>query len=367
MPHIRTLHPFSAIGKPFFGLHIMPLDMSFHKFTIVASLEALVHDLFLPFLRHARPYLQPSRWLATHHNVAPRKRTISSKGSIISQRMPAHAWDCHMHVTSPEYPLAVGAAYIPSLHSLQHAMKFETSIGLSNIVLVQPSIYGNDNSCLLNALKAIGPDHGRGVVGIDPDTIELAILQEWHNLGVRGVRLNLKSNNTKFTEDGLRETLQSYANAIKPLNWVLELFIGMEDIPVLERVAGNLGVQICIAHFGAPKLPSLAKRTHPLDPYDLVGFQSLVNMLRGGNTWLKFSGAYRFDEDAEMRGIEALATELLKVAGHKMVFASDWPHTRFDGLDVKPFVERCLQWTDRAGLTEEVFTLNARKLWDVMA
>jgi predicted TIM-barrel fold metal-dependent hydrolase len=343
------------------------MNMSFHKLTIVASLEALVHDLILPFLRHARPYLQPSRWLATHHYVAPQKRTISSKSSGISQRMPAHAWDCHMHVTSPEYPLAVGAAYVPSLHNLQHAMKFESSIGLSNIVLVQPSIYGNDNSCLLDALKAIGPQHGRGVVGIDPDTIDLATLQEWHKLGVRGVRLNLKSNNTKFTEEDLRDTLHRYANAIKPLNWVLELFIGMEDIPILERVAGDLGVQICIAHFGAPKLPAMAKRTYPLDPYKLTGFDSLANMLRGGNTWLKFSAAYRFEEDPEMRGIEAVAVELLKIAGDKMVFASDWPHTRFDGLDVKPFVERCLQWTDAARLTEEVFTLNARKLWDVKA
>jgi predicted TIM-barrel fold metal-dependent hydrolase len=56
---------------------------------------------------------------------------------------------------------------------------------------------------------------------------------------------------------------------------------------------------------------------------------------------------------------------LLKVAGDRVVFASDWPHTRFDGLDVKPFVERCLQWTDEAGLTENVFTVNAKKLWDV--
>jgi predicted TIM-barrel fold metal-dependent hydrolase len=270
-----------------------------------------------------------------------------------------------MHVTSPDYPLAANAAYVPSLHSLQHAMKFEATIGLSNIVLVQPSIYGNDNSCLLDALKAIGPKHGRGVVGIDPETIDLATLQQWHELGVRGVRLNLKSNNTSFTEQSLRETLQCYAKAIKPLNWVLELFIGMEDIPILERAAGDLSVQLCIAHFGAPKLPTSEQQTGPINPYDLVGFQSLVNLLRSRNTWLKFSAAYRFDQDPDMRGIEPVAQELLKVAGERLVFASDWPHTRFDGLDVKPFVERCLQWTDDVGLTEKVFTTNAKKLWDV--
>lgn len=270
-----------------------------------------------------------------------------------------------MHVTSPEYPLAPKAAYIPSLHSLQHAMNFESSIGVPNIVLVQPSIYGNDNSCLLDALKAIGPRRGRGVVGIDPNKTKPAILQEWHELGVRGVRLNLKSNNTQFTEQSLHDSLKCYAVAIKPLNWVLELFIGMEHVPLLERVSGDLDVKLCIAHFGAPCLPPLDKRSHPMDPYDLTGFQSLVNLLRGGNTWVKYSAAYRFDADPKMRGIEALAKELLKVAGNRIVFASDWPHTRFDGLDVRPFVEKCLQWTDAQGLSEEVFVRNARTLWDV--
>jgi predicted TIM-barrel fold metal-dependent hydrolase len=240
-------------------------------------------------------------------------------------------------------------------------MAFEKTVGIPNIVLVQPSVYGNDNSCLLDALKAIGPRHGRGVVGIDPDTIEPAKLQEWHHLGVRGVRLNLKSNNTSFTEQSLQDTLKRYANAIRPLNWVLELFIGMEHIPILERVGADLGVRLCIAHFGAPKFASPGEVVYPLDPYDLAGFQSLVNMLRKGNTWLKFSAAYRFDDDAEMRGVEAVARELLKVAGNRIVFATDWPHTRFEGLDV----EKCLQWTNEAGLTEEVFSLNAKSLWDV--
>jgi predicted TIM-barrel fold metal-dependent hydrolase len=270
-----------------------------------------------------------------------------------------------MHVTSPHYPLAANAAYTPSLHSLEHAIKFEKTIGISNIVLVQPSIYGNDNSCLLDALKEIGPRHGRGVVGIDPDTIESTTLQEWHDLGIRGVRLNLKSTNAKFTEASLQDTLQRYAKVIKPFGWVLELFIGMESIPMLERVVGDLGVPLCIAHCGAPTLPSVEKRTYPLNPYDIAGFQSLLNLTSKGNTWVKLSAAYRFDEDPEMRGIEAVASELLKKAGNRVVFASDWPHTRFEGLDVKPFVERCLQWTEAAGLTEEVFSLNARKLWDV--
>jgi predicted TIM-barrel fold metal-dependent hydrolase len=340
--------------------------MFFQKPRLIQFLGTLLEDVLMPFLRHAQSYLQPLQHLTKSRTNVPHKRTIFNKSSTISQLMPPQAWDCHMHVTSPHYPLAPNAAYTPSLHSLQHAIKFEKTIGISNIVLVQPSIYGNDNSCLLDALRKIGPLRGRGVVGIDPDTIELATLQEWHKLGVRGVRLNLKSTNAKFTEASLQDTLQRYANSIKPLGWVLELFIGMEAIPMLERAAGNLGVRLCIAHCGAPTLPSLEKLPCPPNPYDLAGFQSLLNLIKDGNTWVKLSAAYRFDQDLEMRGIEAVARELLKRGGDRIVFASDWPHTRFEGLDVRPFVERCLEWTEAVGLTEEVFSSNARDLWDVV-
>lgn len=326
------------------------------KIGLLHLISSYINRILNRFFRPAKNYIQR---LQRPINRA----SESSKQSKLSQRMPAGAWDCHMHVTSPAYPLAANAAYKPSLHSLQHAMNFESTIGISNIVLVQPSIYGNDNSCLLDALQAIGPKHGRGVVGIDPERVDLSTLQTWHKLGVRGVRLNLLSTNVKFTEESLQRLLKRYADVARPLDWVLELFIAMEHIPILERTAESLGVRLVIAHCGAPKLPALDKRLHPLDPYDLDGFKSLINLLKGGNTWIKLSATYRFDQDPEMLGIEPIARELLREAGKKIVFASDWPHTRYEGLDVRPFVDRCMQWTDAAGLTEEVFSLNAQELW----
>ena len=266
-----------------------------------------------------------------------------------------------MHVTSPDYPLASNAAYTPSLHSLDHAMKFEKTIGVPNIVLVQPSIYGNDNSCLLDALKEIGPIHGRGVVGFDPDNIDSKTLQQWHEMGVRGVRINLKSTNAQFTQESLRNTLQQYAKVLKPFNWVVELFIGMESMPQLLRIVPDLGVKVCIAHFGAP---NLKETSHPYDPFKVPGFEALAQLLRDHKVWVKFSGAYRFDSDDQFRGIEPMAKELLGSVGDRIVFASDWPHTRFEGLDVKPFVMKCLDWTEEYGVKDAVFRDNTKDLWN---
>ncbi|KAG9603148.1 amidohydrolase 2, partial [Aureobasidium melanogenum] len=195
--------------------------------------------------------------------------------------------------------------------------------------------------------------------------LDIAQLQEWHKLGVRGVRLNLKSNNATYTEDSLTKMLRKYADAIRGFGWVLELYIGMEAMPILEKIVPSLGVRISIAHFGAPTLPSPETANYPLNPYDIPGFPSLVDLVRAGSTWVKFSAPYRFDKDTQFRGVESIARELLKVAGDRCIFASDWPHTRYDGLDIKPFVEAVLDWTDEANLTKEVFSLNAKELWDV--
>ncbi|KAG9689824.1 amidohydrolase 2, partial [Aureobasidium melanogenum] len=326
--------------------------------------------MFIPLVRFAQAYLAPQPKVASDIHIDVQltgelARVQSRPTLTIAQRMPADSWDSHMHVTDPDYPLAKEAAYVPCLHTLDDVGNFEGTIGIRNTVFVQPSIYGNDNSCLLDALRVSGPSHGRGVVAIDPDMLDITQLQEWHKLGVRGVRLNLKSINATYTENSLTTMLQKYAEAIRGFGWVLELYIGMEAMPILEKIVPSLGVRISIAHFGAPTLPSPETANYPLNPYDITGFSSLVNLVRAGSTWVKLSAPYRFDKDTHFRGVESIARELLKVAGDRCIFASDWPHTRHDGLDIKPFVEAVLDWTDEANLTKEVFSLNAKELWDI--
>ena len=267
-----------------------------------------------------------------------------------------------MHVTSPEYPLAK-SAYKPSLHSLDHAMAFEKTIGIKNIVLVQPSIYGNDNSCLLDALKEIGPTHGRGVVAFDSDNTDSDTLHQWHRLGVRGVRLNFKSTNAAFDPDTVKKTLRKYAAAVKRLDWVIELFIDVEQLRFLTDTIPDLGVKVCIAHFGAPDMKRW--ESYPSDASKVPGMQHLTTLLsQTDNTWVKLSGHYRYDPSVDsMAGTEAIAKLLLSTAKHRMVFASDWPHTRFEGLDVKPFVSRCLDWAEEFDAKDSVFRDSARNLW----
>ena len=86
-------------------------------------------------------------------------------------------------------------------------------------------------------------------------------------------------------------------------------------------------------------------------------------MLQHGNTFVKFSAPYRMN--LENHQLEALALEILRVQNDRVVFATDWPHTRFEGLDIKAFQEDVLGWAEEKGCVEKVFSGNAKVLWDV--
>jgi predicted TIM-barrel fold metal-dependent hydrolase len=289
----------------------------------------------------------------------------------VSARVPVNSWDSHMHVIDPNnYPLAAGAKYTPKTHDLSQAMSFESSVGFKNVVIVQPSVYGNDNSCVLDALRRLGPSRAHAVVAFDPETINTKTLQEWHELGVRGVRVNLQSVGTQIESSVLAVTLQRYADIIRPFDWVLQLYVALNTAKLLEKIVSELRVKVCLDHFGCPSLPCPENKSlysASTDPYTLPGFSSLVNLLRQGDTYIKLSAPYRISKEESHRDLEPVAKELLKVAGkRRVVFATDWPHTRFEGLDIKPYIETALEWCGNdKRLAERLFRENAEDLWGV--
>ena len=272
-----------------------------------------------------------------------------------------------MHVVQPEkYPLSASAAYKPDAHTLSQALAFESKLGIENLVLVQPSIYGNDNSCLLDALSQLTTKHGRGVVGFDPSQTSSRMLDEWHETGVRGVRVNLKSVGREPEVHELKAELEAYANKIRPLDWVLQLYLPLKMMSMLEQIVPDLDVKVCIDHFGSPELPSGHDESASIDPYSLPGFSSMMRLLQAGSTWVKISAPYRLTRDPEMRDLEPIAKELLKVADSRMLYATDWPHTRFEGVDARPFAEKCLEWCEgKPELALKLFKRNAESLFDI--
>ena len=72
--------------------------------------------------------------------------------------VPPLACDCHMHIFGPveQYPAAATRGYTPTPAALPAYLAMAGGLGLQRVVFVQPSAYGTDNSCMLDALRAQG-------------------------------------------------------------------------------------------------------------------------------------------------------------------------------------------------------------------
>src|SRR5260370_6069809 len=82
-------------------------------------------------------------------------------------RTPADAADCHHHIYDGKYPADPRSTLRPGDASVEDYRALPRRIGTSRNVIVQPSTYGTDNSCTLDALVAFGPT-ARALRGGDP-------------------------------------------------------------------------------------------------------------------------------------------------------------------------------------------------------
>jgi predicted TIM-barrel fold metal-dependent hydrolase len=162
---------------------------------------------------------------------------------------PSGATDCHTHVagSAPRYPMVSPRAYTPSEATPAMMRAMMDRVGTERIVLVQMSVFGVDNSCMLDAMEALGPC-SRGVVQLAED-VAGEELDRLHRLGVRGIRVNL--NTTGLNDPGLaRERLAVTAAQCARNGWHLQLFTSPAVIASLSDVLHALPVPVVLDHFG---------------------------------------------------------------------------------------------------------------------
>ncbi len=227
---------------------------------------------------------------------------------------PENSCDCHVHVFGPQeqFPHAAKPGYIPNPASVQQLRTLLKVIGCQRAVIVQPSYYGDDNRCTVDAVRA-GQGSFRGVASIAPDIAE-AELQQLHEAGIRGVRLNLK------TVDGVTdvERLTRTAQRIKGLGWHAQLFFYADTMATLDTYLASLPVEVVIDHIGYVRAD---------DGISGAGFQMLLRLARSGRAWFKISAPYRQSTRPPLfEDVAPLARALYQAAPDKCVWGSDWPH-----------------------------------------
>jgi predicted TIM-barrel fold metal-dependent hydrolase len=228
-------------------------------------------------------------------------------------RFPPGATDCHSHVFGPQarYSFAPNAAYIAPDSPTESYVKMLKTIGCERAVIVQPSVYGTDNSAMLDALRS-GLFAFRGVAVVGPD-ISGAEIERYHDAGVRGIRVNLSSATPGMTLDQARALVPR----LKALGWHIQFFLDLKTMTDAEEKLGALDIAIVIDHFG---------RVNAKEGVQGEAFQRLLRLVRRPNCWAKLIGPYFLSSERPMfPDVTPLARAVVEAAPDRVVWGTDWP------------------------------------------
>src|SRR3954466_250289 len=232
--------------------------------------------------------------------------------------LPKGAIDTHVHVFEPGYALSPARGYTPPDSTLADLKHLHATLGIERVVFTQPSIYGIDNSAILDAMAKLNsetPNRARSVVALDMSFTDkqLAALDA---AGVRGVRLHTDNKGgmpIQFSE------IPELAARIRPFGWHVEFLFPGKDILELMPVFTPLEVPMSIAPFAYQ--PATAG-------VGAAGFRALVELMRRGNTWIKISGANRVSRGdlPPYDDVKPMAQALVEAAPERIMWGTDWPH-----------------------------------------
>jgi D-galactarolactone isomerase len=107
-------------------------------------------------------------------------------------KTPPGACDTHIHFydTADRYPVAPTALFLPPPARVADYRELQERLGLERVVVVQPSSYGTDNRCTLDAVAELGLAVARAVVVVD-QSVEDGELQDLTDAGARGIRFHM--------------------------------------------------------------------------------------------------------------------------------------------------------------------------------
>jgi predicted TIM-barrel fold metal-dependent hydrolase len=228
-------------------------------------------------------------------------------------------------------------------------------LGIERAVLVQPSIYADDNRALLAALK-VDPLHLRGVAVVNWEISEQD-LEKMHHAGVRGVRCNIVDlAEAKGVLPIMK--LRYLADKIAPLGWHIEFLMHVNQFPDLDQTLRHFPVPIVIGHLGYLKTSLGIKDS---------GFQSLLSLMREERAWVKLTGPYRISsqERPPYSDTNPFAHALLDANSHQVVWGTDWPHVMVNGFmpNDADLLDLLSMWVPEPALRKQVLSINPARLY----
>jgi predicted TIM-barrel fold metal-dependent hydrolase len=299
---------------------------------------------------------------------------MSSKASPLSAparaAMPAGACDCHTHIfgAATRYPFDAQRHYTPGPATIDEMTRLHRELGIARVVIVQPSPYGTDNRCTLDAavaLNAGGADVARAVVVID-DAATTTELRQMHAAGARGVRVNMETSH--FNDAGAaKSVLADVADRVSALGWHVQIYTNLAMVASLADTIAKLPVPVVLDHFAGIRAAA---------GMDQPGMAALLDLLAGGNVYIKMSAPHRISTLPGCPDVEPIIRALTAHRADRLVWGTDWPHPgawpgvarnrdtieRFHPIDDAAALARLAAWTDAQTL-DRILVQNPARLY----
>ena len=261
--------------------------------------------------------------IAAAGTVAFAGHTMSAQASASQPHTPVNfdvppgACDTHTHIFGDpaRFPWTPSRVYTPEQASIPEMRSLHKALHTERVVIVNPSVYGTDNSCTLDAIKQLRPG-ARGVAVIDEKTTDAA-LDEMYRNGIRAIRINLETAGQSDPEQARQRFQAAIARAQKH-KYHVQLYTRLSVIEAIKDQVAAAPVQVVFDHFGGAQGPLGVHQP---------GFDTLLNLVHAGKAYVKISAPYRSSmQPPDYPDVAPLAKALVAANAERILWGSDWPH-----------------------------------------
>lgn len=228
-------------------------------------------------------------------------------------KAPFNACDCHHHIYDSRFPASADAVLFPPDATVADYRLVQRWIGTTRNVIVTPSTYGTDNSCLLDALKQFGGT-ARGIAVVNTD-ITADEIEKLNLAGVRGIRFQAVRSGASISLN----MLVSLAERINEYGWHLDVHMSADMIAENEYLLNNLPVPVVFDHLG--RIPQPEGISHP-------AFRVICRIIDKGRGWVKLSGIYHDSKIGSPSYVDTvkIAKAYVDAAPERVIWGTDWPY-----------------------------------------
>lgn len=230
-------------------------------------------------------------------------------------RVPPGACDTHVHVIGPpaQFPMSVHRDYTPSPATAPELLEMMASLGLERVVIVTPTIYGEDNSATLDAIRQVGPARARGVaivgLGVPPQRCDALKAG-----GIAGLRV-LISGGRAFDAVKAAKSLQFRFEFAEEQDWHLDIEAPPDAIAALAKPLAASPVPVVLDTFGW------------VDSTRQGGFKEILSLVESGAAYVKLAEPYRISKRGpDYPDLAPVARALVAANPERVLWGSGWPH-----------------------------------------